>query len=269
MNSMKKIYLLFACIIFNLCVEAQSNYGPTISAMGNAGVALQDIWSAQKNQAGIATLKNPKIAFAYNNEYGISNFNTKSVVFAFPLKNYVLGAGFQTYGVENYNETKSSLSLAKAISPKLLLAFGLNYHQLQIENYGSAKSLTFDVGLQYEIFNKLWLGTHISNPNQSNYGDDTEQNISTNIQFGASYYFSNQLLISSEIEKAIANEVDIKFGISYQLAKLIALRCGTSVNPFKQYVGFGLNYEKLNVDIAVSSHQILGISPQISIGYEF
>jgi hypothetical protein len=269
MKSMKMIYLLFACIIFNLCVEAQTNYGPIISAMGNAGVAIQNIWSVQKNQAGIAVLKDPKIAFSFKNEFGIANYDTKSAVFAIPVKNYVLGAGIQTYGVENFIETKTSLSLAKMISPKLLFAFGFNYHQLIIENYESAKSFSIDLGLQYELFNKLWIGSHLSNPNQSNYGNNTDQIISTHIQFGACYSFSDQLLISTEIEKVIANEVDFKIGLSYQMAKIIAFRCGTSVNPFKQYGGFGLNYKKLNVDFAVSSHQILGLSPQISIGYEF
>jgi len=266
---MKKIYLLFTFIIYNLCVEAQTNYGPTISAMGNAGVALQNVWSLQKNQAGVAALKNPEIAVAYENKYGISNFDTKSLVFAIPLKNYVLGTSFQTYGVESYKESKTSLSLARAISPKLLMAFGLNYHQLQIENYGSAKSVSVEFGLQYEVIPKLWLASHIANPNQSNYDADNEQIIPTHIQFGASYRFSYQLFISSEIEKVIDHEADFKTGISYHLVKLITLRGGISVNPFKQYAGFGLDYEKLNVNFSVSSHPILGYSPQISIGYEF
>jgi hypothetical protein len=105
---MKKIYLLFTFIIYNLCVEAQTNYGPIISAMGNAGVALQNVWSIQKNQAGIAELKKPELAMAYEKKYGISNYNTKSLVFAFPLKNYVLGTSFQNYGVESYKESKIS-----------------------------------------------------------------------------------------------------------------------------------------------------------------
>ena len=185
------------------------------------------------------------------------------------MKNYVFGASFQTYGVESYKEIKSNLSLAKAISPKLLFAIGLNYHQIQIENYGSAKSFSFELGMQYQVSSKLWLASHIANPNQSNYGNDTEQTIPTHVEFGAIYRFSDQLFISSEIEKIIDNEADFKAGISYHLIKFLALRGGISVHPFKQYVGFGLDYENLKLNFALSSHPILGFSPQISIGYDF
>nr|WP_294893913.1 hypothetical protein [uncultured Pedobacter sp.] len=266
---MKNFYFLLLCLIAHLGLKAQDNYGPKITALGTAGVALQDVWSSSKNQAGIAALKNPIIAAGYENRFGTQELSTKSAVFALPIKNYAIGAAFQTYGIDAYNEIKTGISLAKSFGPKLLIGVGLNYHQLSITNYGNANAFSIELGLQYQVFPNLWLASHIANPNQSKYGDSTDQIIPAHIQFGGTYVFSDQLLITTEIAKVLDSGADFKTGIEYKVIKFVALRGGISVNPFKQYAGFGVNYEKVNIDFAVASHPVLGYSPQISLGYEF
>lgn len=266
---MKNFYLFFICLILHIGLRAQENYGPKITALGTAGVALQDVWSAKKNQAGIAALQNPTISAGYENRFGVKELSTQSAVFALPIKNYTIGAAFQSYGVDSYNEIKTGLSLAKAFGPKLLIGIGLNYHQLNISNYGDANTISVEVGLQYNLFPKLWIASHIANPNQSKYGENTDQIIPAHIQFGGTYIFSDQLLITSEFEKVLDSQADFKTGIEYKVVKFVALRGGISVNPFKQYAGFGVNYQKVNIDFAVASHPVLGYSPQISLGYEF
>lgn len=266
---MKIFYPLFFSLIISISVKAQQNYGPKITGLGTAGVALQDVWAASKNQAGIAALKRPTVAAGYENRFGVKELSTKSAVFALPIKNYAVGASFQSYGVDAYNEVKTGLSLAKSFGPKLLIGVGLNYHQLNITSYGNANTFSVEVGLQYNVLPKLWLATHIANPNQSKYSDNADQVIPAHIQFGGTYIFSDQLLITSEFEQILNNQVDFKTGIEYKVVKFVALRGGISVNPFKQYAGFGVNYQKVNIDFAVASHPVLGYSPQIALGYEF
>lgn len=266
---MKNFYLLIVGLLWYGGLKAQENFGPKITALGTAGVALQDVWSAKKNQAGIAALTRPTVAAGYENRFGLKELSTKSAVFALPIKNYAIGAAFQSYGVDAYNEIKTGLSLAKSFGTKLHIGVGLNYHQLSISNYGNANTFSIEVGLQYQIFPKLWLASHIANPNQSKYGDNTDETIPTHLQFGGTYVFSDQLLITSEFETELNYGSDFKTGIEYKIIKFVALRGGISVNPFKQYAGFGVNYQKVNIDFAVASHPILGYSPQISLGYGF
>ncbi|MFC5284721.1 hypothetical protein [Pedobacter alpinus] len=266
---MKKLYIFIFFGLLNFGLKAQENYGPKITALGNAGVAIQDVWSAKKNQAGLAGITKPTISAGYENRFGVKELSTQAAVFALPVKSYTIGAAFQSYGVDSYNEVKTGLSLAKSFGPDLLLAVGLNYHQINITNYGNANSFSVDIGVQYRVLPKLWLASHISNPNQSKYGDNTDQKIPAHIQFGGNYIFSDQLSITSEIEKVLGNDADFKTGVEYKVVKFVALRGGVSVNPFKQFVGFGVNYQKVVIDFAVASHPVLGYSPQISLGYEF
>lgn len=266
---MRKLYLVIIFVLFISLVLAQDNNGPRITALGNAGVALQDIWSVKKNQAGIAGLKRPVLAAGYENRFGIKELSTQAAVFSIPIKGYTIGSTFNSYGVSDYREIKTGIALAKSFGPKLFLAIGVNYHQLKITNYGNANAFSVDVGLQYKVFPKFWLGSHISNPNQSKYGLNTDQIIPAHIQFGANYIFSELLLITTEIEKILDAQADFKAGIEYKLIKFIALRGGISVNPFKQFAGFGINYQSVNIDFAVASHPVLGYSPQVALGYEF
>jgi hypothetical protein len=266
---MTKFYLFIIIFLYSLSLKSQVNYGPRLTAMGNAGVAMQDVWSAHKNQAGIATLENAQFSAGYENRFGVKELKSQSAAFALPVKNYAIGANFQSYGVNAYRESKSGISLARAFGPQLLASINLNYHQIKIDNYGNAQGFSVEVGLQYEAFKNLWLGTHIANPNQSKYGSNTEQIIPAHLQFGATYKFSDQLIISTEIEKILDAQVDFKTGLEYKVVKFVALRGGISVNPFKQFVGFGINYQKFQLDFAVASHPVLGYSPQIAVGYEF
>jgi len=266
---MKKRLLLITLLFIFFSAKSQVNNGPRITAMGGAGVALQDVWSVQKNQAGIALIKNPVASLAYENRFLIKEISTKSAAFAIPINKYVVGASFQSYGVNAYKETQSGLTLARAFSPKLLTAITVNYHQLQINNYGNTKAFSVQVGLQYQALKNLWLGAHIANPNSSKYAESTDLIIPAHIQFGANYTFSDRLILSSEIEKILDSEADFKTGIEYKIIKAFAVRGGVSMNPFKQYVGFGLALENLLFDFGISSHPILGYSPQISLGYEF
>jgi hypothetical protein len=266
---MKKFYIAILCIFWFLSLQAQVNNGPRFTALGNASVALQDVWSASKNQAGIAGLKNPFIAAGYENRFSISELNSQSAVFSIPINNYAIGGSFQNYGLDAYKENKVGFTLARSFGPNLFIAVGANYHQLKINNYGDAKSVSIDLSLQYQLFPKLWLGTHIANPSQSKYGENADQIIPTAIRFGGNYIFSDQLLITTEFEKVLDAKADFKAGLEYKLVKTVALRGGISINPFKQFAGFGINYKKVLIDFAVASHPVLGYSPQIGLGYEF
>jgi len=266
---MIKFYSFFIFLFLGYQSFSQVLYGPKITSMGNAGVALQNVWSNNSNAAGIAVIENPTFAAGYENRFSVKELSSKSVVGVFPVKNYRLGASFQSYGNSSYALSKTGISLARAFGKNLFTAITLNYHQVSIENYGNARSFSVEAGMQLEALPDFWIGAHIANPNQSKFANSTEELIPAHLKFGAAFIMSNKLIISSEIEKVLDAQMDFKIGLEYKIIELLALRGGISANTFKQYAGFGLNYQKFEMDFAVSSHPVLGYSPQIAIGYAF
>ena len=266
---MIKLYSLFIFLFLGHPSLSQILYGPKIASMGNAGVALQNVWSNNSNPAGLAAIPSLTFAAGYENKFTVKDLSAKSVVGVFPIKNYRLGASFQTYGNSSYSLSKTGISLARAFGKNLLTAITLNHHQLNIENYGNARAFSVEAGVQIEALPNFWLGAHLANPNQSRFENNTDELIPAHLKFGAAFIMSDKLLISSEIEKVLDAQMDFKIGLEYKILELLALRGGISANTFKQYAGFGLNYQKFELDFSVSSHPVLGYSPQIAIGYVF
>ncbi len=265
---MNKFYFL-VFILYTYPAKAQFINVGKFTALGNASVAVQGLWSANANAAGLSSLNAPAFAAAYENPFSVRELSNKSAVAALPLKNYVLGGSYQSYGIKEYTNHKISGSLARKFGHKLAIALSLNYHQLHIENFEHAETFSVEAGVQYQVLPKLRMGAHIANPNQSQYSSDISQHIQSHIKFGMSYLFSNKLFLASEIEKIAGAQMDFKLGIDYQLVEILSLRGGITTNTFKQYGGFGLLYKKLDLSFAVSSHPVLGYSPQIALGYEF
>lgn len=266
---MVKLYSLFIFLFLGHSSLSQILYGPKIASMGNAGVALQNVWSNNSNAAGLATIPSPTFAAGYENRFSLKDLSARSVVGVFPIKNYRLGASFQTYGNSSYSLSKTGISLARAFGKNFFTAITLNYHQVNIENYGNARAFSVEAGMQLEVLPDFWIGAHLANPNLSKFENTTEELMPAHLKFGAAFIMSNKLMISSEIEKVLDAQMDFKIGLEYKIIELLALRGGISVNTFKQYAGFGLNYQKFEIDFAVSSHPVLGYSPQIAIAYAF
>lgn len=264
-----KTLIYFILTLFPFLVNAQNNPGPRITALGSTGVALQDIWSLQSNQAGLAVIQHAKISGAFEKKYFSDELSNQSAVIAFPFGKNVFGLSIQNYGFSAYNEQRIGLAYAKRFGDAVFAALNFNYHQLKIQHYGNAKTFSVEGGIQYKPNPRLCIGTHITNPTQSAYSNDVNATIPINIEFGVSYNFSSKVLLNTGIIKTLNYEADFKAGLEYNLLDWMALRGGVSVNPFRQYAGFGLNYQKFSFDFASASHPNLGYTPQVALSYEF
>lgn len=258
------LYLLLTSI----AVNAQVNAGPRITALGGSGVALQDTWSLQSNQAGIGALKKPVVSVAYEREFFNPELSRQSALLVLPYRNNSFGLSFQNYGFSVYNEQRAGFSYCRNFGDVLFAALSFNFHQLKIQQYGSARTYSVEFGLQYSINDKLLFGTHISNPSRSSYSEQAGA-VPVSMEFGASYKFSDNVLFNSGLVKILNSNLDLRTGLEYWMAGWLAVRGGISVNPFRQYAGFGFIHSGLRVDGAVSSHSVLGFSPQIALSYEF
>lgn len=262
----------FICLIFILLhapAIAQINPGPRSIALGSAGTALQDVWSLQHNSAGIAQLNRPIFALAYQRHFSDQELSTQKAVFVIPFGKNVVGLSFQRYGIPDYLEQVTSISYAKNFSGALAISIAVKHHQLSVAKYGSERLISIDAGMQYRINEKLWIASHISNPAKASFNNQAGTNLPVGLSIGFSYTFSDKVFVISDIQKYLNAGIDTKVGLEYKIIKWFALRGGLSANPFKQYGGFGINYHRFALDVAISSHLQLAYSPNLGFSYEF
>lgn len=245
------------------------NPGPRLSGMGSGGTAVSDIWSVQQNPAGIAELKRPMLAVAFEQHFLDPEVNTQSAVFIVPYHRNVFGISVERYGFSEFNDQKVGISYAKRFGDSFRMAIGLRYYQLNVSQYGSAKAFTIEMGFQLKVTGAFTIASHIANPNQSQYKNLPGSTLPVKLTVGGSFRFSDRLFLIADVRKYLKYPIDGMTGIEYDIIKWFSMRGGVSMNPFKQYTGFGINYNKMRLDVSVASHPSLGYSPQIALGYEF
>lgn len=268
---MKHIYLsVFILMSVAFSTYSQEiNLGPRATALGNTGVALQEVWSLQSNQAGLTDLKNPVASISYRNNFLNPELSTQAAVVAYPFKQNVVGFSLQSYGFSAYSEQKLGFTYAKGFGNTLSVSLNFNVHQIKIEQYGSDRTISVEAGLQYKPSEKLIIGAHVANPYRASYDSEVNAVLPVSIEFGAAYKFTDKLLLNSCVVKEISSLTDLRFGLEYSIANAFAVRGGIAVNSFKQFAGFGYKYQQIMVDAAVSVDPHLGYSPQLALSYEF
>lgn len=262
-------YICLICILFHIPLYAQLNPGPRSASMGSAGMAIRDVWSLQQNPAGIAGIERPIFAIGYEQHFLDKELSTQSLVFAFPLKQNVFGISFQRYGLSEYVEQMAGLAYARNFGPVLSLSIGFRLHQVLIPKYGSAQEIGVEAGMQYRLAERIWIASHVSNYGKSRLEDLSGFGLPLSLSFGISCMFSDKVFVVGDIQNVLFSGSDLKLGLEYRLIKWFSVRGGISANPLKQYAGFGLTYQRFALDAAISSHQSLGLSPNLALIYEF
>ncbi|WP_443947196.1 hypothetical protein ACJVDH_08805 [Pedobacter sp. AW1-32] len=263
-----KIWFVFVLSILHIfSLSAQNILGSRLTAMGNNDTSVPDVWALQGNGAAITEIKQTTVSLNYLRYLFSNELSAQSFAMVIPLRNNFLGIHLQRYGFSEYNESKMGFTYAKKFN-QLSFALTANYHQLTIKNYGSATAVSVDAGALYTFNNQFIIGGYIKNPFRQNYfATNLTTEILTSYTVGFSYIASDKVMLATSISNTRQQAVDSRFGLEYKIHTTLSLRCGTSLKPFKQYGGIGLNYKKIAFDFAVANDNNLGYLPQISLSY--
>lgn len=252
---------------------AQFNMGPKITSMGLNGASVEDIWSTVTNPAGITAIKSITTAINYSKFLFDSELSTQGISLIVPFAKSARtfgGLSFLRYGFTEYNEIKTGITVGKKFSDHLSIGLRANLHQLSIAHYGSSTAFSVDLGAIYTLNNQIDIGAYITNPSKQHFNSSTvPTNIATTINIGASYFSSDKVLIAASLSKELEAKTDVRVGIDYSPISLLSLRGGISVQPFKQFFGIGLFYQKLAIDTAIENHPKIGCTPQVGLSYAF
>ncbi len=269
---MKNIFTYLAICFTVVAFAGNDNYpiGARSSAMGNASVSLSDVWSAQHNQAGLGFVRDISAGVYYENRFLIKEISIRGAAVALPVKGGTFGLCITNFGYTLYNENKYSLSFAKAFGEKFSMGIAMDYLTTKIaEGYGSKGLLAAEVGMIAKPIKNLSIGVHVYNPTRAKIASYNDERLPTIIRLGADYSFSDKVILAIETRKDIAQKEEFRAGIEYKAVKEFYLRIGISTNPTLSCFGFGINLKNLKIDFAANYHQVLGISPQLGLSYNF
>ena len=269
---MKRL-LLFITLL--LCTSSLFAYdfihpmGGRAAAMGGSSVASQGLWALQNNPAGMANLEKISLGLYYENRWiGIPETAYKCSAFALPTKFGTLGLSFNQFGSSKYNENKFGLAYAKDFGRYLQIGLQLDYLLLKVGNdYGSFSAVTFEMGIQSHVTDKLTLGTYIFNPVNFSFEQTlNHEKIPIVMRFGMAYQFTKDFIGQCEIEKNTEHDgVSLRGGLEYEAVRNLYIRAGVQSNPGILSFGVGYTVSFAQVNVAAQLHNELGNSVQIGM----
>ena len=268
---MKKLTLLVILILTTSTAFAYDfihPFGGRAAAMGGTSVASRGLWAMQNNPAGMANLDKISLGLYYENRWMLPETAYKCGAFALPTKFGCLGMSFNQYGSSKYNENKFGLAYAKDFGRYLQIGLQLDYLLLKIGNdYGKFSAVTFELGLQSQVTDKLTLGTYIFNPVNFSFEQTlNHEKLPIVMRFGMAYQFTKDFIGQCEIEKNTEREgVILRGGLEYEAVKNLYIRAGVQTNPGILSFGLGYAIRFAQVDVAAQLHNELGASVQIGM----
>ena len=246
--------------------------GARSSALANTSLTLVDVWSAHHNQAGLGFISKASAGVSYENRFQLAETGLSSAVIALPLKNNkgTFGLSVRKFGYSQYNESKIGLGFGRSFGDHLSIGMQLNYQSIQIGDiYGNKSAFTVEVGAMYKLSPELTIAAHIYNPSRSKITEFDQDRLPAIMRLGMRYQFSKRVFLAVETEKDTYNKAVLRCGMEYFVGDILFLRAGVASQPLSNSFGFGLKLNKFQVDMAGNFHPVLGISPQLSLTYQF
>ena len=262
------IFFLFSSPFLNAQIGIGSITGARGSGMGEATVAMEGTDAIFNNPAGLIGVEKKAVILASEWRFGVKDLRPIALAFVVPSASGVLGFSINHFSLETYREDRLSVSFAKKFTAQLNVGVRLNYTRLIVSEFGAANVLGFDIGLNYLIIKDLRIAFHLHNPVSTKI---TEFESTPSVfSLGMTHWVNKAVLTSLEITKNIAFPASIKFGLEYHPTEVLYLRCGFATAPSKYSLGFGYALtSQFKMDMALSNHSLLGLTPALNMSYEF
>lgn len=265
-------FLLFISLVCpNLALAQLENpaMGGRAQGMANASVAIRDHWAIFNNVGGLAGVTKYTGQIAYNNQFGITNFQTFALGVVAPVKTGVAGLSISKFGDNLYSEQRIGLGYGHQIK-NVSLGIKANYIQVSIQDLGSKGTFAFEFGGIARLSKEVVFGAHIYNFNQGvlNTTSGEEEKLPVIMKAGISYHPLPALMINAETEKNIDLPATFKVGLEYQIVPQIYLRTGIQNEPLTNFFGVGFQPKWFHLNYALSTNNTLGMSHHLSFTYQ-
>ncbi len=257
-------------IIFTSISFPQMDPGAKQIALSYSDVALtNDVFGLFNNPASLAKINLRQAGVYYSPApFGFTEMANGYIAYNEPFNWGSLAVGGMSYGFELYKENKILVGSSYNYKDKFLIGITLNYHSVNIKNYGSANSFYFNVGGIVPISDFISWGFSVHNLNRATLGKEKDQ-IPTVLKTGFNFSAIENISLNAAIEKDILQETSLLFGINYDIIKYISLRTGFSNEPSRFTAGIGINYSFFTLDYAVFTHPDLGLTHQAGLIISF
>lgn len=265
------IWRIILLLLLCSSIRAQVFNAAQFEGIGNTGLALKSIYSITNNASGLADLNSAEAAVAYQANFVSTELSHQAVYFGVPFQtNNAFGVSLHRYGLSNISSFVTFSGVyVRSFGEYLSSSLSANYHSFSVQNYGSEKMFSVDLGFQFQLLEQLNLGAIFRNISNQMFQEDIDYYLPREAGVGFQYIVSEDIFLSVDSYYDPIRKLNFRAGVSYGIDGLIYFRAGASNAPVEYFAGIGVNINRIKLDCSSSFHTQLGSSPQIALAYAF
>ncbi len=247
--------------------------GARVLALGRAGVALGgDAWG-HTNPAAWAGLTEARAALQASQAFGLSELRLGALAAATPTPLGTAAVHARTYGFSERRETRVLAGVARgvpiSVTRRLDVGLAVGVESATTEGYASETAVLVGVGVQGDVLPGLRAGLAARNLLGLGLDDtaDLRRSASTvpGLAVGLAYTPSDRATLVLDADHDLDFGTSVRAGAEVLAVDALALRVGVSTAPVRFTVGAGVRAGALRADLAVESHETLGLTPAVGI----
>lgn len=246
-------------------------------SLGGAFVAIADDPSAAViNPAGLTQVTELGFLSSYTRPFDISDLEEHFVAVAVPTRLGAIGVSWHRFGLEDVT-SENLITLAYGrdyirTSQDASLSFGGSIDIARVDvrgKYDDAKTVvTGGASVFLRPFPIIGLGYAVRNIGQPSFdfvagGGKTDLEMTQSV--GLAYHLRGRFILVLQTDKEQDGEWRDRLGLEYVAGKELQLRAG--LNGGDVAGGVGLKVSGVSVDLGVTSHDVLGVSYLLSVGF--
>ena len=270
---MKKLFLLVVIISFSVfCFSQISNILPTSSSIAQTSVSDTRNWSAFNNPSMLGYVEKPEIGLQFENRYLIPELSTKSVQIGLPSNLLNAGLSFSHFGYSRYHEMILGLGFARNFSDKFAMGLQFNYYTAFFSASNSYRgALLPQVGLSVKFSPTFNIGFNTFNPFQTNIQTEfVIKRIPSVFSLGSEYFFSQELVWRTQIDKEVSSNYRFATGFEYQMLQSFKVKLGAYASDYLiSCLGLGFKTGPFFIDLNCDLHPLLGLNTLAAVKYRF
>lgn len=270
MKKSLSVFLLLGFVI-NFCYAQSLRYTlaqPYISLSAYSQLQIDPL-SFTGNQAALASVKNAGVGVFAERRFMLNETSVYTLAGSLPTSLGNFGLMVNYGGFTNFNENKIGLAYARKLGKAVDVGVQFNYYSYRVPAYSNASTINFEIGAIIHLTDKLNAGVHVYSPVGGKFGKNSNEKLASVYKVGLGYDASEKFYISAEIIKEEDKPVNAIAGLQYNFAKQFFAKAGFVSESSSPYVGAGVAWKNLRLDISTSYHSQLGFSPGILLVMNF
>ncbi len=264
----RTLLVLVTCLVVKFCVSQQGivvNTGGFSSGIAGISAVTSGANALFTNFSATAGAQSSLFHLSTARRFNLSELSSYSAGAAVPLsQNGVIGFELSTYGFELFQDRFVAVKYAHRLSENFAISGSLGFDILDLGDFGQKSTLSYQIGISSIIVEGLRFGFTTSNIDGPDI--EAETRLVSDIRVGFAYEVSDKVELLAELDKPLADELNVKVGIDYKLHQKLSIRSGYNTSPGQ--TSFGFSYwilDNLKTELAALYDPVLGITPVLSI----